>query len=203
MRPRCVGWAKRTRSRCRHQRNCKRAHHSHSADDGGHGAVAPLPTLRSCMTADRILAAGSARVLHLRRSPQKIRAQGMPVHERTRSLACIGKKARKQVTTGPPKPPTFPARLVLTAYTCSLRCTDRCTGLVSHRRLADHHRKARPQRREARTTRFRRPLVASLVSRSRPRPSQPASRFVTIGRNVPLNEAGWAATNHNFPIFSN
>jgi hypothetical protein len=38
---------------------------------------------------------------------------------------------------------------------------------------------------------FARPRAASLVSRSRPRPPQPASRFVTIGRNVPLDEAGW------------
>ena len=39
---------------------------------------------------------------------------------------------------------------------------------------------------------------ASLVLRRRPRPPQPASRFVTIGRNVPLSEAGWSTTNHNF-----
>jgi hypothetical protein len=45
---------------------------------------------------------------------------------------------------------------------------------------------------------FARPLVASLVSRSHLRPPQPASRFVTIGRNVPLDEAEWAATNHDF-----
>jgi hypothetical protein len=38
---------------------------------------------------------------------------------------------------------------------------------------------------------FARPLVASLVSRRHPRPPQPASRFVTIGRKLPLDEAGW------------
>jgi hypothetical protein len=34
--------------------------------------------------------------------------------------------------------------------------------------------------------------------RRRPRPPQPASRFVTIGRNVPLDEAGWAYGKHDF-----
>jgi hypothetical protein len=33
--------------------------------------------------------------------------------------------------------------------------------------------------------------TARLVVARRSRPSQPASRFVTIGRNVPLGEAGW------------
>jgi hypothetical protein len=39
----------------------------------------------------------------------------MPDAQRTRSLACEVKSARKQVTTGTPNMPAFPARRV-TAY---------------------------------------------------------------------------------------
>jgi hypothetical protein len=45
----------------------------------------------------------------------------MPDAQRTRSLACKVKNARKQVTTGTPDSPAFPARWV-TAYTSSPRC---------------------------------------------------------------------------------
>ena len=45
----------------------------------------------------------------------------MPGVFRTRSLACKVKNARKQVTTGTPDSPAFPARWV-TAYTSSPRC---------------------------------------------------------------------------------
>jgi len=40
----------------------------------------------------------------------KQRAWGMPGAERTRSLACKSKKARKQVTTVAPGNPAFPAQ---------------------------------------------------------------------------------------------
>jgi hypothetical protein len=115
LQPRGVGWAKRTQRRCRHERRRKRAHHSRSADDGGHGANAPLPTLRS--RDDKHLHSRGA----LRPSPassltlERQRAQGMPV-QRTHPQPCVQwKKARKQVTTGTPKHPAFPARW-FTAY---------------------------------------------------------------------------------------
>jgi hypothetical protein len=53
----------------------------------------------------------------------------MPDAQRTRSLACKVKNARKQVTTGTPDSPAFPARWV-TAYPA----LSPVSGLDSHRR---------------------------------------------------------------------
>jgi len=50
------------------------------------------------------------------------RAQGMPGVGRTRSLACEWKKARKQVTTGTPDSPAFPARRFTAYRALSLVC---------------------------------------------------------------------------------
>jgi len=46
------------------------------------------------------------------------------------------KKARKQVTTGPPKHSGLPCAIGFNGLSA---CSPRCTGLCSHRRLANHH----------------------------------------------------------------
>jgi hypothetical protein len=45
--------------------------------------------------------------------------------------------------------------------------------------------------------------AASLVLRRSPLPPLPASRFVAIGRNVPLDEAGWRHGKHDFRFSAN
>ena len=72
----------------------------------------------------RVPAAEAARVLK-GSTLRKLRVQGMPDAQRTRSLAC-NRKARKQVTTGTPKRSGIPCAMVLRLIPCS----PRCTGLV-------------------------------------------------------------------------
>jgi hypothetical protein len=87
---------------------------------------------------------------------------------------------RTQATTGQPEQPAFPAQWV-TAYTWS----PRCAGLSGHRRLAlvtqglipasgDRDRTISPS------------AAHAPRRRAQSRPSHPAARFVTIGRNAPL-----------------
>jgi hypothetical protein len=103
----------------------------------------------------------------------------MPDAQRTRSLACKVKNARKQVTTGTPKQPAFPARW-FTAYgvlspvsgliaTVTLRSSPQ--GLIPASGDQDHT--ISPS------------ALTSFVSRCDARPPHPPPRFVTIGRNVP------------------
>jgi hypothetical protein len=104
----------------------------------------------------------------------------MPVHKRTRSLACKSKKARKQVTTGTPKH-RHSLYDGFAAYTRS----PRCTGLVSHRGLrisspanlipasGDQDHTISPH------------ALAALVLRCPKRPSHPAPN-VRDDRDTPL-----------------
>jgi len=76
-----------------------------------------------------------ARVMHQRRPLQNRRAQGMPGAGRTRE-PCVQRKCtlRTQATTGQPQHPAFPAQWLYGLYAFSP-----VSGLVSHRRLRDHH----------------------------------------------------------------
>src|SRR5689334_18453324 len=101
-------------------------------------------------------------------------------------MARLQQRTQAAVTTGTPDIPAFPARW-FTAYTCS----PRGAGLVSPRRAERNVSPAldlsvgRPGPHD-----FARPRWPAFVSREPSRPSHPASRFVTIGRNVPLDETG-------------
>jgi hypothetical protein len=118
----------------------------------------------------------------------------MPVHERTRSLACNWKNARKQVTTGTPQQSGIPCAMVYGLW----RTLPGVPGSIAPVTSRNVSAKLDLSVGRSGPHAFARPLVASLVSRRRPRPSHSAPRFVTIGRNVPLDEAGWATTNHSF-----
>ena len=109
-------------------------------------------------------------------------------------MARLQQKTQAVVTTGQPNSPAFPARW-FTAYTCS----PRCAGLFSHRRARKSSRKRLTSASGGRDPHdFARPCRPAFVSRGPTRPSHPAPRFVTIGRNAPLDESGWARINHDF-----
>jgi hypothetical protein len=108
---------------------------------------------------------------------------------RTHPRLCVqmGRKKRTQVITGTPKHPAFPARWFTAYGALSPGCrldSPRPPGLLNPELDLSVGRPG-PHA-------FARPLMASLVSRRRLRPSHSAPRFVTIGRNVPLDEAGCA-----------
>jgi hypothetical protein len=130
-------------------------------------------------------AARSARVLpiivalSIKRGRREHRMLAAPA-----SLACKREcTLRTQATTGQPKQPAFPAQWV-TAYTWS----PRCTGLVSHRRLAKRPARLDPSVGTASGDRDRTisPSALRASSLRASRPSHPAARQVTIGRNAPL-----------------
>jgi hypothetical protein len=85
--------------------------------------------------------------------------------------------ARKQHRAA--EQPAFPAQWV-TAYTCS----PRCAGLVSHRRLTHRSQGLIPA--SGNRDRTISPSALRASSLRAPRPSHPAPRQVTIGRNAPL-----------------
>ena len=132
----------------------------------------------------RVPAACSARVMHrwcpsTSRGRRECRMQAAP-------MARLQQKTQAVVTTGQPNSPAFPARW-FTAYTCS----PRCAGLFSHRRARKSSRKRLTSASGGRDPHdFARPCRPAFVSRGPTRPSHPAPRFVTIGRNAPLDELG-------------
>src|SRR5689334_22559034 len=81
------------------------------------------------MTSLRVPAARNARVMHRRCPPGSQRAQGMPVLDRTRSLAC-NEESTQASHHRHAETVRHSLRDGVTAYTCS----PRCAGLVSHRR---------------------------------------------------------------------
>jgi hypothetical protein len=95
--------------------------------------------------------------------------RGMPGARRTRSLACEIKKHTSVVATGSPRTPGIPCAMVLTVSFVLFPVT----GLSCHRRRRYPARRTQGadiaipptwhQRRDARTTRLRRPRKSSLV----------------------------------------
>ena len=121
-----------------------------------------------------------ARVLHQSCRLEETRARGTPDAGRTR-MPCVQKKVHiaHASNTGQPEQPAFPAQWV-TAYTCS----PRCAGLFSHRRFMFVTRSLIPASGDRDRTISPSALRASSLRTSRP--SHPAPRQVTIGRNAPL-----------------
>ena len=114
------------------------------------------------------------------------RAQGMPGAGCTRE-PCVQKECtlRTQATQVQPDNRHSP-RNGFTAYTWS----PRCTGLVSHRRFAFVTQGLIPA--SGNRDRTISPYAFGASSLHQPRPSHPATRQVTIGRNAPLaGRDGW------------
>jgi len=106
----------------------------------------------------------------------------------TRSLVCekCAKNAHEKSTGTTEHTPAFPAQW-FTTYTRS----PRSAGLVSLRRLA-HHQERSLTPASGRQDHAISPSASHAVRpTAATRPSHSASRFVTIGRNVPHLEAGW------------
>ena len=103
------------------------------------------------------------------------------------------RKAHEIITGTTEHTPALPAQWA-TAYTRS----PRSAGLVSLRRLKIITSGLTPA--SGRQDHATSPSASRAARLAAPmRPSQPASRFVTIGRNVPPGEAGWRQDNHIFP----
>jgi hypothetical protein len=101
-------------------------------------------------------------------------------------MARLQQKKQAAVTTGTPN-----NRHSLRDGLRLMACSPRGAGLDSPRRVAKRLATLDLSVGRPGPHAFARPLAASLVQRRRPRPSHSAPRFVTIGRNVPLDEAGW------------
>jgi hypothetical protein len=111
------------------------------------------------------------------------RAQGMPGARRTHCLACKTKR-RTQANTGTPKSLRHSLRNGLRLIARS----PRSTGLVSPRRLPIISTDLIPASGDQDHTPS--PSASTRIVCALPRPPQPASRFVTIGRNVPPSGGG-------------
>jgi len=129
-------------------------------------------------------AARCVRVLPVNVSPED-RAQGMPGAGRTHGLPATKNAGGSNHRSA--GQPAFPAQWV-TTY--SVLPGDRAFFATVTREFAHGLDPSIGQHRGIRTTRLRRPHDARFVDARLLRPPQPASRLVTIGRNVPLAEAG-------------
>jgi hypothetical protein len=128
------------------------------------------------------------RALQIRGPPKTEGAGNAGCRNAPAALRAKMEEARTQVVTGTPVMPAFPARW-FTAYTCS----PRCAGLFSHRRARENVSQALTSAsggRDHTISLVRIGPPSSFASQSVHR--IPASRFVTIGRNVPRVEAGCA-----------
>src|SRR5262245_46152369 len=115
---------------------------------------------------------------------------GCLVHPRPR----VRRKVRELVTTGTPKQSGIPCAMVLRLISCS----PRCAGLDSHRRPATRLAELDPSVGGSGPHDFAVRISRRSSAGAKRVHRIPRSTFVTIGRNVPLAEAGFANTIINF-----